>query len=242
MTDIEFDLEALELRGTKSPNTSPILRTAFGKENRISLAPPVMTPFDPSAFALSEEEIGRYWSGDNQLVTISTALTFKPDFGCAFLASDFSIVFSLSDGGTPAVVDLSPRQVVRDESYQSQKELSAKIKGSVSPGLFKVLTVAGASGSVEVGGTRQTRDVWAFGLGGAEAGWRFQASLGHTVAGIFDDLRLAVCLPKGAGLRAQVRFAAEIAVENRLDNWATLAFGLGRTRSDPGSVFNIDLA
>ena len=242
MTAIEFDLEALAPGEEKSVgDAQPILKTAFGKENRISLSPPRLEPFDRAAFKFSAAELGRHRADGHRLAVVSTTLSFIPDFGCAFVAADFSLSFSCPDaGGKPTVVDLNPREVARDEDYQSQREHSTKLGGSLSPGLAEILAESAESSTVEISGKRRTRDVWGFGIGGAEAGWRFQASLGHVLAGIYENSRYAVRFPEGAKLHAQVRFGAEIAVEDTLDRWATFVFGLGRKRTDPSAVFAVE--
>jgi hypothetical protein len=244
MTPIEFDLEALALGDEKSAgDTRPLLKTAFGKENRISLSPPRLEHFDQVAFTLSPAEVERHRANGHRLVVVSTTLSFIPDFGCAFVAADFSIGFSCSDaGGSPMVVDLHPREVTRDEDYQSQRERSAKLSGSLSPTLAEILAEAGGSSTVEIGGKRKIRDIWGFGLGGSEAGWRFQASLGYALTGIYDNLSFAMRLREGATLHAQIRFGAEIAIQDKLDQWVTHIFGLGRKRCDPSAVFAIEAA
>ena len=236
MSDIIFDLEPLDVADEKSFSATPVLRTAFGKENRISMSPPRMQPFDPSLFAAAAALAGN--DGDG-LKMVSTTLSFIPDFGCAFVAADFSLEFSLDGEETPVVVDLAPRETFREEDYQSAQERTLSLKGKVAPGLAEILAEAGLSASVEVGGKRRIRDIWAFGLGGSEAGWRFQSSVGHRLAGIYDDLRLAVRCPRDAVLQARVRFGAEIAVENQIDQWATLAFGLGHKRTEASATFAI---
>ncbi len=235
--NVELVLEPLPSGLEKSTEyDAEILRTAFGKKNRIMVGQPTLRPFEVKEFALSAKQVEQHRRDGFDLVTAVVTISFVPDFGCKFVAADFSVAF-LSDPDPnsstprPVVVDMRPRESVRQEEYKSQHDLSAKVSGSVSPGFAKLVGELSEARSFQVGGKTTIRDLYAFGVGGSEAGWRFQASVGHDLAGIYQDLAFAVRRPVHAPLLGEMKLGAEIAVEGMLDRWATLAFGLAQKRS-----------
>jgi hypothetical protein len=245
--DIELVLEPLPMAVEKSGQEDPeIVRTAFGKKNRIIMGRPCLRRFEAKEFGLTRKDVERRMGEGFEIVTTSTTISFVPDFGCRFVGAEFSISFSTGEHATiarprPTVIDIHPRESVRQENYKSQSKSSTKFKGSMSPGFAKLLGERSETKSVQVGGKSTVRDIYAFGLNGVEAGWRFQASLGHELAGIQEDLALAVRRPVNAPLFGEVKLAAEIAVESMLDRWATVVFGLNQTRSEAGQRIELVL-
>jgi hypothetical protein len=242
MSSIDFELEALSPGLQKSVGaTESVLNSALGKKNKISVSPPDLEPFKAGEFGLNPAEVEGHRRKGRRLVAVKTMLSFIPDFGCAFIAADYSLRFLCPDTQDAAmVIGLRPREVTREEDFQTERKGTAKLSGSLKPSFAEFLAEVSRSTTVEIGGKRTTRDIWGFGLGGSEAGWRFQASLGHALAGIYDNLEFAVSVPPNARLHAQVRFGAEIAVEDHMDRWATLAFGLNRQRIDASGTFEVE--
>jgi hypothetical protein len=235
--EMEFVLEPLAVGLEKSVEDDPeIMRTAFGKKNRILVGKPKILLFEPKEFGLRAQEVKGGKREGFDFLSVATTVSFLPDFGCKFVSADFSITFSTDRGlphslPRPIVIGMRPREAVRKEDYKSQHKSAAKLSGSVSPGFAKVSGELSETSSFQVGGKAVIRDIYAFGLNGTEAGWRFQASLGHELAGIYEDLALAVRRPANSALFGEVRFGAEIAVKAVLDRWATVAFGLSVKRS-----------
>jgi hypothetical protein len=243
--DIELTLEPLAITVEKSVDDEPnIIRTAFGKKNRVIIGAPVLRSFEPKSFGLTAKEADHYRRNGLALATVATTVSFVPDFGCKFVAADISLSFSTdprSDTATaaPTVVNIHPRESVRQDTYKSQRKVSAKLKGSASAGFAKLLGELNESRSFQVNGKTMIKNVYAFGLNGGEAGWRFQASLGHELAGIYEDLALAVRRPVDTRLFGEVKLAAEIAVEGMLDRWVTVAFGLSQKRARVDKLFEL---
>jgi hypothetical protein len=232
--DLELVLEPLTEGLEKSAGReSGVLQTAFGKKNRIMLGAPVLRALEPAEFGLTAQDVADRQLEGFRLAAVATTVSFLPDFGCRFIAADLSVAFSTGPDAAPppTVVDLRPREIVREEDYTSEDNATAKLSGSVSPGFAKLLGEVSKSSRVQTGGKTMVRDLYAFGLDGPEAGWRFQASRGHDLAGIYEGLVFAVRLPAQARLYGEVRLGAEIAVEAALDRWATLAFGLAGRRT-----------
>jgi hypothetical protein len=245
LEEIEFMLEPLAQTVEKSsPEDPEILKTAFGKRNRIIISRPRLRRFEPKEFGLAPKSAERQQRPGCELVTASTTVSFVPDFGCRFVGGEVSISFSngtdsLPVRDRPTIIDLRPREAVRSENYKLQSKSSAKVTGSISPGFAKFLGELSETKSLQVGGKATVRDIYAFGLNGSEAGWRFQASMGHDLSGMYENLAFAVRRPVGGKLFGEVRLAAEIAVESTLDRWATVVCGLRQKRSDEGRRFEL---
>lgn len=249
MSDIELILEPLQRNLEKSTeeksagDESEVVRTAFGKRNRIIVGRPKLGVFDAKKSGLSAKDIEPHKRKGLNLAAVTTTLSFVPDFGCKFVAADFSISFSIREGAPdsprPVVIDMRPRETVWQQSYKSQQKSSAKLSGSMKSGFAKVLAELSETRSVQAGGKTVMREVYAFGLRGPEAGWRFQASPTRELAGIYEDLVLLVGYPHGASLFGEIKLAADVAVESLLDRWATVAFGLGSGRPRQDRIFEL---
>jgi hypothetical protein len=223
------------------------MRTAFGKKNRMMLGQPRVRLFELKEFDRSAREVEREERLGFEFVTVSMSVSFVPDFGCAFVAADLTFAFSSgsddsASADAPLVIDMRPREVVREDAYKAQHKSDAKLSGSISPGFAKLFGEISNSNSFQVGGKMMIRDLYAFGLDGPEAGWRFQASLGHELSGIYDGLSFAIKKRKQSPLVAELKIGAEVAVNALLDRWVTMAFGLSQKTSITQRRYELSLS
>jgi hypothetical protein len=245
MADVELVLEPLEDEVVKAAQTNTaLLKSAFGKRNRIMVGRPASSELGPDEFGYSVEVVEKERLRGFELVRIVTNASFVPDFGCKFVAADLSFAFSTTlEGGkpraAPIVCELRPREVVRENTYREEHKTGAKVSGTLTAGFTKLLSELSDSNTFKVGGKMMVRDVYGYGLNFPEAGWRLQASLGHELAGIYEGLTFVVKKPTGAPLFAELKVGAEIAVEGAVDRWATLAFGLSRNSNALDRIFDL---
>jgi len=243
MTNIDLLLEPLEDPQVKSAQPdAALLRSAFGKNNRIIVGQPVVNRIKPSEFGYSSEQIQLEQSRGFELVSVVTSVSFVPDSGCRFIAADLTLTFSSGKDSTestvrPIVCELKPREVVRKQTYKELHEMKAKMSAEFAKLLGAQLDERIQS---ETEGTEIFKDIYGFGLNYHEAGWHFQAGLGFPLTGIVHDaLYFVVKKPSRATLLAELKVGAEIAVESAIDRWATIAFGLARKSNALGHSFDL---
>jgi hypothetical protein len=242
MPAVEFTLDPLPTAVEKSvPDGSGIVRTAFGKRNRILVAPPEAFPFEVSKFDISKKELARLRDLGSELVGVRTTISFVPDHGCGFVAADLTLAFAaLGHQSRPIVIDIRPRETTRKEAYSSQNTKASKVSASANPGFAKLIGELSEKKLTKSGGKRIMRDLYAFGLNGSEAGWHFQSNPGNEISGVYDNLIFALRVPPMSKIRAEVRFGAEIAIQDAVDRWATLAFGISKRLPESQAVFDLN--
>lgn len=227
METLTFDLEPVADAPVKDAGADEaVLRSALGKRNRILLRPPTARVLTGHVDGLAHQDVARERQQGFEFVAVEVGFSLRPDFGCHFVAADLSLRFS---GGAerPLVKALKPREQVRELSFSERRAKEGELSAKVAPGFGEVLAKLTDANSVQTEGKLKLRDVYGFGIGFVEAGWRYTASLGQDLAGDREGT-LVVRRRAGAPLAAELKLGAEIAVAGAMDRWATLAFGLAR--------------
>ena len=231
MTDPDRDGDLIELEPlppTVKGAGEEIYETARGRRNRIAIGRPTwLGPPDAGRPELAGDgDVAEFPAAGFEFHALRLALTLLPDTGCRFSSADL-ILRSQEDADAeepPLILGLDPARIESEKVV----EVTTAFGGKLGAAVFKIL-------SADIERSRVRREeltaievaLEGFGIGTAEAGWRFRITGRGEVPLTSRGLTALVVRPRELAGAVTISVVAEIEIESVADRWLTWAFRSG---------------